>query len=67
MSNLMHLIENVYPDLPNISTKTPSWFQERAILSPAHDQVNKINDTILLKFNAPTKMQRRRYIIQLNF
>ncbi|KAE9540849.1 hypothetical protein AGLY_004094 [Aphis glycines] len=56
MSNLMDLIENVYPDLPNISTKTPSWFQERAILSPTNDQVNKINDMILLKFNAPTKV-----------
>lgn len=56
MSNLMDLIENVYPDLPNISTKTPSWFQERAILSPTNDQVYKINDMILLKFNAPTKV-----------
>ncbi|XP_050064217.1 ATP-dependent DNA helicase PIF6-like [Aphis gossypii] len=56
MSNLLDLIENVYPDLPNISTKTSSWFQERAILSPTNDQVNKINDMILLKFNAPTKV-----------
>ncbi|KAL4153586.1 hypothetical protein QTP88_001419 [Uroleucon formosanum] len=56
MSNLLDLIENVYPDLPNISTKTSSWFQERAILSPTNDQVNKINDMILLKFNAPIKV-----------
>ncbi|XP_025409936.1 uncharacterized protein LOC112683234 [Sipha flava] len=40
MSNLMDLIENVYLDLPNISTKMPSWFQERAILSPTNDQAN---------------------------
>jgi len=60
LSNLLDLIENVYPDLYYISTKTSSWFQERAILSSTNDQVNKINNIILSKFNAPTKVDNSR-------
>jgi ATP-dependent DNA helicase PIF1 len=56
MSNLLNLIENIYPNLPKILTKKSIWIQKRAILSPTNEQVNKINDLILLKFNALTKV-----------
>lgn len=50
------LIENAYPEISKIATETLSWFQERAIMSPTNEQVNKINDTVLLTFNAPKKV-----------
>ena len=37
------LTEQVYPDITNISTKPLNWFQERAILSPINEQIDKIN------------------------
>ncbi|XP_060846341.1 uncharacterized protein LOC132926006 [Rhopalosiphum padi] len=68
MSNLMDLIENVYPDLPNISTKTPN--AEEAIhypteflnsLSPSgtppHKLILKIGSLIILLRNlSPPKL-----------
>jgi len=32
------------------------WFQERAILSPTNEQVDKLNDLILSKFDAQSQM-----------
>ena len=32
--------------------KTLNWFQERVILSPTNEQIHKINDFILSKFEA---------------
>ncbi|XP_050053844.1 uncharacterized protein LOC126549245 [Aphis gossypii] len=45
------LIQNVYPNIQNISSKSLKWFQERAILSPTNEQVDKINDLILSRFD----------------
>ena len=36
----------------NISTKPRDWLQERAMLSPTNEQIYKINDLILSKFEA---------------
>jgi len=48
MSNLQDLNKNVYPDVELVS--------ERAILSSTNEQVHKINNTILFRFNIPTKV-----------
>ncbi|XP_027851457.2 ATP-dependent DNA helicase pif1-like [Aphis gossypii] len=50
------LIQNVYPKIQNISSKSLKWFQERAILSPTNEQVDKINDLILSRFDAQSQM-----------
>lgn len=47
------LIINVYPDFYELSNKTLSWFQERAILIPTNENVEKINNLVLEKFHAP--------------
>ena len=49
MKNIEELTEKVYPDISNISTKTVKGFQERAILSPTNEQIDKINDFIFFK------------------
>ncbi|CAG4932716.1 unnamed protein product [Colias eurytheme] len=41
IDNIQELVNNVYPDIDNISYKTISWFKERAILSPTNEQVDK--------------------------
>lgn len=47
----------VCQEISNISTRILSKLQERAIiLSSTNEQVNKINGTVLLKFNAPTNI-----------
>ncbi|XP_035213833.1 uncharacterized protein LOC118187673 [Stegodyphus dumicola] len=43
IDNIQELVNNVYPDIDNISYKTISWFKERAILSPTNEQVDKVN------------------------
>ncbi|XP_020715196.1 uncharacterized protein LOC110118229 [Ceratitis capitata] len=53
---LVELVNNVYPDIDNISYKTKSWFKERSILSPTNEQEDKVNNLILLKIDAPTKI-----------
>ncbi|XP_060855642.1 ATP-dependent DNA helicase PIF6-like [Metopolophium dirhodum] len=50
------LVQNVYPNIQNISSKSLKWFQERAILSPTNEQVDKINDLILSRFDAQSQM-----------
>ncbi|KAL0830862.1 hypothetical protein ABMA28_002968 [Loxostege sticticalis] len=50
------LVNNVYPDIHNISCKTISWFKERAILSPTNEQVDKVNNLILAKIDTPTQI-----------
>ena len=40
IDNIQELVNNVYPDIDNISYKTISWFKERAILSPTNEQVD---------------------------
>ncbi|XP_022169936.1 uncharacterized protein LOC111033491 [Myzus persicae] len=47
------LIQNVYPNIQNKSLK---WFQERAILSPTNEQVGKLKDLILSRFDAQPQM-----------
>lgn len=56
MSNIQDLVENAYPQISTISTKTYSEFQKRIILSLSNELDNKINGINLLKFNALTKM-----------
>ncbi|KFM63116.1 hypothetical protein X975_02263, partial [Stegodyphus mimosarum] len=56
IDNIQELVNNVYPDIDNISYKTISWFKERAILSPTNEQVDKVNNLILSKIDAPTKI-----------
>ena len=50
------LTEKVYPDISNISTKPLNWFQDRAILSPTNEQIDKINDFILSKYEDSSQM-----------
>ncbi|KAL4084234.1 hypothetical protein QTP88_028059 [Uroleucon formosanum] len=50
------LIQYVYPDIQNISSKSLKWFQERTILSPTNEQVDKLNDLILSRFDAQSQM-----------
>ncbi|KAL0859198.1 hypothetical protein ABMA27_011016 [Loxostege sticticalis] len=54
INNIQDFVNNVYPD--NISCKTISWFKERAILSPTNEQVDKVNNLILAKIDAPTQI-----------
>lgn len=56
VDNIQELVSNVYPDINNIRCKTIYWFQERAILSPTNEQVDKINNLILSKVDAPTQI-----------
>lgn len=56
INNIQELVNSVYPDIDNISCKTISWFKERAILSPTNEQVDKVNNLILSKIDAPTKI-----------
>jgi hypothetical protein len=49
--NITKLILNVNPNIQNISAKLLKWFQERAILSPINEQVDKLNDLILSIFD----------------
>lgn len=43
IDNIQELVNNVYPDIDNISCKTISWFKERAILTPpTNEQVDKV-------------------------
>ena len=69
------LTEKVNPDISNMFTKTLNLFQERAILSPTNEQIDKIK--ILLFQNSKlrrkpitqltqSRIERRQYIIQLN-
>ncbi|XP_022164498.1 uncharacterized protein LOC111029689 [Myzus persicae] len=53
---LKKLIQNVYPNIQNISSKSLKWFQKRAILSPTNEQVDKLNDLILSRFDAQSQM-----------
>ncbi|KAL0820723.1 hypothetical protein ABMA28_006552 [Loxostege sticticalis] len=53
---IQDLVNNVYPDIHNISCKTISWFKERAILSPTNEQVDKVNNLILAKIDTPTQI-----------
>ncbi|GBP64209.1 hypothetical protein EVAR_38696_1 [Eumeta japonica] len=55
-NNIQDLVNNVYPDIHNISCKTISWFKERAILSPTNEQVDKVNNLILAKIDTPTQI-----------
>jgi len=50
------LIQNVYPNIQNISSKSLKWFQERVILLPTNEQVEKLNDLILSRFDAQSQM-----------
>ena len=50
MKNVEKLTEKVYPDISNILTKSLNWFQERAILLLTNEQIDKIHDFILSKF-----------------
>jgi PIF1 helicase. len=50
VKNVQELTEKVYPGISNISTKPLNWFQERAILSPTNEQIDKLNYFILSKF-----------------
>ncbi|XP_015370488.1 PREDICTED: uncharacterized protein LOC107166369 [Diuraphis noxia] len=50
------LIQNVYPNILNISSKSLKWFQERAILSPTNEQIDKLNDLILSRLDAQSQM-----------
>ncbi|XP_039749929.1 ATP-dependent DNA helicase pif1-like [Pararge aegeria] len=56
LNNIQELVNKVYPDIDDISYKTISWFKERAILSLTNEQVDKVNNLILSKIDAPTKM-----------
>ncbi|GBP64697.1 ATP-dependent DNA helicase PIF1 [Eumeta japonica] len=56
IDNIQDLVNNVYPDIHNISCKTISWFKERAILSPTNEQVDKVNNLILAKIDTPTQI-----------
>ncbi|GBP03676.1 hypothetical protein EVAR_2423_1 [Eumeta japonica] len=42
IDNIQELVNNVYPDIDNISCKTISWIKERVILSPTNEQVDKV-------------------------
>ena len=55
VKNVQELTEKVYPGISNISTKPLNWFQERAILSPTNEQIDKMNDFILSKFEASSQ------------
>ncbi|KAL4143906.1 hypothetical protein QTP88_006160 [Uroleucon formosanum] len=50
------LIQNMYPNIQNISSKSLKWFQEIAILSPTNEQVDKLNDFILSRFDAQSQI-----------
>ena len=50
--NVEELTEKAYPNNSNISTKPLHWFQERAVLSPTNEEIDKINDFILSEFEA---------------
>jgi PIF1 helicase. len=50
VKNVEKLTEKVYPDISNILTKSLNWFQERAILLLTNEQIDKIHDFILSKF-----------------
>ncbi|XP_045456269.1 uncharacterized protein LOC123666107 [Melitaea cinxia] len=56
VQNVEELVETVYPDITNITTKTLCWFKERAILAPTNEQVDKINHLIISKFEAPSQI-----------
>ncbi|GBP39032.1 ATP-dependent DNA helicase pif1 [Eumeta japonica] len=56
IDNIQELVNKVYPDIDDISYKTISWFKERAILSPTNEQVDKVNNLIISKIDAPTKI-----------
>ncbi|KAL0870707.1 hypothetical protein ABMA27_005647 [Loxostege sticticalis] len=56
IDNIQDLVNNVYPDIHNISCKTISWFKERAILSPTNEQIDKINNLIVAKIDTPTQI-----------
>ena len=56
IDNIQELVNNVYPDIDNISHTTISWFKERAILQPTNEQVDKVNNLILSKIDASTKI-----------
>jgi PIF1 helicase. len=47
VKNVEELTEKVYPDITNISIKPLNWFQERALLPPTNEQIDKINYFIL--------------------
>lgn len=50
------MIDNVYHDIKNISIESLLWFKSRAILSYTNGQVNKINNFILAKLDAETRI-----------
>ncbi|KAL0859003.1 hypothetical protein ABMA27_010858 [Loxostege sticticalis] len=54
--NIQDFVNNVYPDIHNISCKTISWLKERVILSPTKEQVDKVNNLILAKIDTPTQI-----------
>ncbi|GBP05743.1 ATP-dependent DNA helicase PIF1 [Eumeta japonica] len=56
IDNIKELVNKVYPDIDDISYKTISWFKERTILSPTYEQVDKVNNLIISKIDAPTKI-----------
>ncbi|KAL0838939.1 hypothetical protein ABMA28_016949 [Loxostege sticticalis] len=56
IDNIQDLVNNVYPDIHNISCKTISCFKERAILSPTNEQVDKVKNLILAKIDTPTQI-----------
>jgi hypothetical protein len=50
------LIQNLYPNIQNISSSSLQWFQERVILSPTNEQVDKLNYLILHRFDAQSQI-----------
>lgn len=47
VQNLNSLIQNIYPAIQNLKTKTAKWFCERTILTSKNDRADYINDLVL--------------------
>jgi PIF1 helicase. len=60
VKNVEELIEKVYPDISNISTKPLNWFQERAILSPTNEEIDKASSQTY--YSVSTVMDREEAV-----